>query len=71
MFMGYKINLEILDMEEFDMFPYHFVLDCYAKTVTVVMPEMEIFERDYTFKPTPIRIVSAIHAHKLVKKGVV
>lgn len=79
MFMGYKTLADqvIIDIEEFDiifgmswLYPYCTILDCYAKTVTIVMPGMGGLERDSTFKPTPMRIMIAIPAKKIAKWGV-
>lgn len=63
----------ILDMKKFDIIlgiswlsSYHVILDCYAKTITVAIPRMKKLEWEGIFKPTPVRIVSVVHAQKLV-----
>lgn len=76
--MGFKIrvNLVILDIKEFDIIllmslfsSYHAILNCFAKTITIAMLEKVKLKLESTFNPNPTRVLSIIHALKLVKKS--
>ncbi|XP_059306316.1 uncharacterized protein LOC132057727 [Lycium ferocissimum] len=77
-FMGYDtwVDLMILDMVDFDIIlgmswlsPYHAILDCHAKTVTLAMPGIPRLEWRGTPSPAPKKIISFLRAKKLVSKG--
>ena len=77
-FMGSNthVDLVILEMVDFDVIlgmtwlsPNFAILDCNAKTVTLAKLEKDplVWEGDYT--STPVRIISFLHAKKMVRKG--
>ncbi|XP_060171505.1 uncharacterized protein LOC132602743 [Lycium barbarum] len=77
-FMGYDtwVDLMILDMLDFDIIlgmtwlsPYHAILECHAKIVTLAMPGIPRLEWRGTPSPAPRKIISYLRAKKLVDKG--
>ena len=76
---GYEtwVDLIILGMVDFDVIlgmdwisPYHAVLDCNAKTVTLAMPGILRVEWKSASGSYPSKVISFIHAQKLVERGV-
>ena len=68
-----RVDLIMLDMIDFDMIlgmdwlsPYHAVLDCYAKTVTLSMPGVPPVLWQAAYSHTPTGIISFIRARRLV-----
>ncbi|XP_049372096.1 uncharacterized protein LOC125837004 [Solanum verrucosum] len=70
------VDLIILEMVDFDVIlgmtwlsPNFAILDCNAKTVTLAKPGIDplVWEGDYI--PAPVRIISCLHAKRLVSKG--
>ena len=70
------VDLVILEMGDFDVIlgmtwlSLNFaILDCNAKTVTLAKPgkDLLVWEGDYT--SNPVRIVSFLHAKKMISKG--
>ncbi|XP_070057168.1 uncharacterized protein [Nicotiana tomentosiformis] len=77
-FCGYETRayLLLLDMVDFEVIlgmdwfsPYHAILDCYAKTVTLAMPELPRIEWRGSFVCTYSRVVSFLKARHMVEKG--
>ena len=77
--VGYDtwVDLIILGMVDFDVIfgmdwisPYHDVLDCNAKTVTLAMPGIPRVEWKSASGSYPSKVISFIHAQKLVERGV-
>ena len=75
---GYDIWVEliILGMIDFDVIfamdwlsPYHDVLDCNAKTVTLAMPGIPRVEWKSASGSYPSKVISFIRAQKLVERG--
>ncbi|XP_070021925.1 uncharacterized protein [Nicotiana sylvestris] len=74
---GYKtrVDLSLLDMIDFEVFlgmdwlsPYHAILDCHAKTVTLVMLEMPRLEWKGSAVSSASRVISFMKARYLVEK---
>ena len=70
------VDLIILGMVDFDVIlgmdwlsPYHVVLDCNAKTVTLAMPGVPRVEWKSVSGSYPSKVISFIRAQKLVKRG--
>ena len=70
------VDLIILEMVDFDVIlgmtwlsPNFAILDCNAKTVTLAKTGTNplVWEGDYT--PTPVHIISFLHAKGMVSKG--
>ncbi|XP_070050475.1 uncharacterized protein [Nicotiana tomentosiformis] len=49
--------------------PYHTILDCHAKTMTLAMPGFLQLEWRGTLDCIPSRIISFLKAHRMVEKG--
>ncbi|XP_070050184.1 uncharacterized protein [Nicotiana tomentosiformis] len=49
--------------------PYHAILDCHAKTVTMAMPELPILEWRGSFVGTSNQVISFLKARHMVEKG--
>ncbi|XP_070025895.1 uncharacterized protein [Nicotiana sylvestris] len=71
-----RVDLLLLDMIDFEVFlgmdwlsPYHAVLDCHAKTVSLVMPRLPRLEWKGSIVDTPSRVISFLKARHMVKKG--
>ncbi|KAH0669070.1 hypothetical protein KY289_023563 [Solanum tuberosum] len=71
-----RVNLILLDMVDFDVIlgmdwlsPYHAVLDCYIKTVTLAMPSISPVLWQGAHSHTPTWIISFIRARRLVASG--
>lgn len=71
-----RADLIMLDMIDFDVIlgmdwlsPYHVVLDCYAKTVTLSMPGVPPVLWQAAYSHTPTGIISFIRARRLVASG--
>ncbi|MBX4377745.1 hypothetical protein K4H02_22060, partial [Mycobacterium tuberculosis] len=70
------VDLIILGMVDFDVFlgidwlsPYHVVLDCNAKTVTLAMPGVPRVEWKSVSGSYPRKVISFIRAKRLVERG--
>ncbi|XP_070054052.1 uncharacterized protein [Nicotiana tomentosiformis] len=77
-FCGYetRANLLLLDMTDFEVIlcmdwlsPYHAILDCHAKTVTLVMPELPRLKWRGSSISAPSRVISFLKARHMVEKG--
>ncbi|XP_070017982.1 uncharacterized protein [Nicotiana sylvestris] len=71
-----RADLILLDMIDFEVIlgmdwlsPYHAVLDCHAKTVTLVMPELPRLEWKGSSVSTSSRVISFLKARHMVEKG--
>ncbi|XP_070055055.1 uncharacterized protein [Nicotiana tomentosiformis] len=71
-----RVDLLLLSMVDFDVIldmywlsPYHSILDCHAKTVTLVMPGLPQLEWRGTLDYVPSRVVSLLKAQQMVGKG--
>ncbi|XP_015078162.1 uncharacterized protein LOC107021966 [Solanum pennellii] len=71
-----RADLIMLDMIDFDVIlgmdwlsPYHVVLDCYAKTVTLSMPGVPPVLWQTAYSHTPTGIISFVRARRLVASG--
>lgn len=60
----FLLVIVILEMKEFDIIkwmswlsPYHVILDCWTKIVTVAMPLTKKLEWKGTFNPTPMSCI--------------
>ncbi|XP_070018103.1 uncharacterized protein [Nicotiana sylvestris] len=69
-------DLLLLDMTDFDVIlgmdwlsTYHVVLDCHAKTITLVMPELPRLEWKGFSANTSSRVISFLKARHMVEKG--
>lgn len=69
-------NLILLDMVDFDMIlgmdqlsPYHAILDCHAKTVTLSCPNMPQLVWIGSLSFYPKGVILYIHACRLMEKG--
>ncbi|XP_070040761.1 uncharacterized protein [Nicotiana tomentosiformis] len=77
-FCGYetRADLLLLDMTDFKVIlgmdwlsPYHSILDCHAKTVTLAMPELPRLEWKGSSVSTYSRVISFMKARHMVEKG--
>ncbi|XP_070039992.1 uncharacterized protein [Nicotiana tomentosiformis] len=71
-----RIDLLFLSMVDFDVIlgmhwlsPYHAIIDCHAKTVTLVMLYLPQLEWKDTLDYIPSRVVSFLKAQRMVGKG--
>ncbi|KAH0773587.1 hypothetical protein KY290_010724 [Solanum tuberosum] len=71
-----RVDLILLDMVDFDVIlgidwlsPYHAVLDCYAKTVTLAMLGISTLLWQGAYSHTPTWIISFMQARWLVASG--
>ncbi|XP_070021958.1 uncharacterized protein [Nicotiana sylvestris] len=71
-----RADLLLLDMTNFEVILgmdwlslYHAVLDCYAKTVTLAMPELPRLECKGSSVNTSSRVISFLKARHMVGKG--
>ncbi|XP_070032314.1 uncharacterized protein [Nicotiana tomentosiformis] len=71
-----RVDLLLLVMVNFDVIlamdwlsPYHVILDCHAKTVTLAMPGLPRLEWQGTLDYVPRRVVSFLKEHQMVEKG--
>ncbi|XP_070040040.1 uncharacterized protein [Nicotiana tomentosiformis] len=71
-----RADLLLLDMTDFEvilgmdwLFPYHAILDCHAKTVTLAMPELPRLEWKGSSISTPSQIISFMKTRHMVEKG--
>ncbi|XP_070017111.1 uncharacterized protein [Nicotiana sylvestris] len=71
-----RADLMLLDMTDFEVIlgmdwlsPYHTVLDCHAKTVTLAMPELPRLEWKGSSVNTSSRVVSFLKARHMVGNG--
>ncbi|XP_049390047.1 uncharacterized protein LOC125854509 [Solanum stenotomum] len=71
-----RVDLILLVMVDFDVIlgmdwlsPYHAVLDCYAKTVTLAMPGISPVLWQGAYSHTPTGIISFMRARRLVASG--
>ncbi|XP_070045039.1 uncharacterized protein [Nicotiana tomentosiformis] len=49
--------------------PYHVILDCHAKTVTLVMPRLPRIEWRGALDYLPSRVISFLKAQRMIEKG--
>lgn len=70
-----QVDLVILDILDFDIIlvvtylsPYHVVLNCNAKIVTLEMPGMDKLVWEGVYQYVPMKIISFIRAKKMVGK---
>ncbi|XP_070025556.1 uncharacterized protein [Nicotiana sylvestris] len=77
-FCGFETreDLLLLDMIDFEVIlgmdwlsPYHAILDCHAKTVSLVMPRLPILEWKGSTVDIPSRVISFLKAPHMVEKG--
>ncbi|XP_070026243.1 uncharacterized protein [Nicotiana sylvestris] len=77
-FYGYKTRVDhlFLDMTDFEIILsmdelslYHSILDCHAKTATLVMPELPRLEWKGSSVSAPSQIISFMKARHMVGKG--
>ncbi|XP_070002240.1 uncharacterized protein [Nicotiana sylvestris] len=77
-FYGFEtsVDLLLLDMIDFEIIlgmdylsPHHVVLDCYARTITVVMPRLPRLEWKGFAVDTSSRVISFLKARKMIEKG--
>ncbi|XP_070056276.1 uncharacterized protein [Nicotiana tomentosiformis] len=77
-FCGYETRADLLlvDMTDFEVIlgmdwlsPYHTILDCHAKTVTLAIPELPRLEWKGSSVSTPSQIISFMKARHMVEKG--
>ncbi|XP_015163797.1 uncharacterized protein [Solanum tuberosum] len=75
---GYEtwVDMILLDMLDFDVIlgmdwlsPYHALLDCYAKTVTLAIPGIPRVEWRGTSGSYPNRVISYIRAQRMIDRG--
>ncbi|XP_049386729.1 uncharacterized protein LOC125850950, partial [Solanum stenotomum] len=75
---GYEtwVDMIRLDMLDFDVIlgmdwlsPYHALLDCYAKTVTLAIPGIPRVEWRGTSGSYPNRVISHIRAQRMIDRG--
>lgn len=66
----------ILEMVDFNVVlgmdwlsPYHVILDCYVKTVTLAIPGVPRIEWKGDSGSYPSKVISYIHAQKLIGRG--
>ncbi|XP_070005778.1 uncharacterized protein [Nicotiana sylvestris] len=71
-----RADLLLLDMIDFKVIlgmdwltPYHALLDCHAKTVSLVMPGLPRLEWKGSTVDTPSRVISFLKAQHMVEKG--
>ncbi|XP_070032550.1 uncharacterized protein [Nicotiana tomentosiformis] len=77
-FCGYETiaDLLLLDMSDFEVIlgmywfsPYHAILDCHAKTVTLAMPELPRLEWKGSSVNASSRVIAFLKARHMVEKG--
>ncbi|XP_070045275.1 uncharacterized protein [Nicotiana tomentosiformis] len=75
---GYETRVDLLlfSIVDFDvilgmylLLPYHTILDCHAKTVTLSMPGLSRLEWRGTLNYIPCRVVSFPKAQRMMEKG--
>ncbi|XP_070005531.1 uncharacterized protein [Nicotiana sylvestris] len=71
-----RADLLLLDMTDFEVILgmdwlslYHAILDCHAKTVTLVMPELPRLEWKGSSISTSSQVITFLKARHMVKKG--
>ncbi|XP_070031845.1 uncharacterized protein [Nicotiana tomentosiformis] len=71
-----SVDLLLLDIVDFDavlgmdwLSPYHDVLDCHAKMMTLAMPELPRIEWEGTLGHSTSRVISYVKARRMVEKG--
>ncbi|XP_070048007.1 uncharacterized protein [Nicotiana tomentosiformis] len=71
-----RVDLLLLSMVDFDVIlgmdwlsPYHAVLDCHAKTVTLAMPGILRVEWSGSVDYVPSRVISYLKAQRMVENG--
>ncbi|XP_070047147.1 uncharacterized protein [Nicotiana tomentosiformis] len=78
MFCGYETreDLLLLDMIDFEVIlgmdwlsPYHVILDCHAKTITLAMPEFPRLEWKGSSVSTVSQVISFLKARHMVERG--
>ncbi|XP_070056948.1 uncharacterized protein [Nicotiana tomentosiformis] len=77
-FYGYETRADflLLDMTDFEVIlvmdwlsPYHAILDCHAKTVTLAMPELPRSEWKGSSVSASCRVISFLKARDMVEKA--
>ncbi|KAF3679841.1 hypothetical protein FXO37_03642 [Capsicum annuum] len=73
---GVITDLVTLDVGDFDIILgmcwlslYHATLDYHAKTVTIVMPKMDILEWEGDYSPTSMKLIFFLRAKWLIMRG--
>ena len=71
-----RVDLLLLDMVDFDvilgmdwLYPYHAILDCHAKTVTLALPDLPRLEWRGTSGHCTRSVISYVKARHMVEKG--
>ncbi|XP_070022772.1 uncharacterized protein [Nicotiana sylvestris] len=71
-----RVDLLLLDTVDFDVIlgmdwlsPYHAILDCHAKTVTLTLPDLPRLEWRGTPGHTTHNVISSVKARRMVEKG--
>ncbi|XP_070024836.1 uncharacterized protein [Nicotiana sylvestris] len=71
-----RVDLLLLGMVDFDvilgmdwLYPYHAILDCHAKTVTLAIPGIPRIEWRGVTDFVPSRVISFLKAQRMVGKG--
>ncbi|XP_070032768.1 uncharacterized protein [Nicotiana tomentosiformis] len=77
-FGSFKTSVDILlpDMVDFDVIlgmdwpsPYHAILDCHAKTMTLAMPELPRLKWKGNLGHSMSKVIFHVKARRMVKKG--
>ncbi|XP_070055239.1 uncharacterized protein [Nicotiana tomentosiformis] len=73
---GFETRVNLFSMVNFDVIlsmdwlsPYHAILDCHAKTVTLAMPGLLRLEWMGALDYVSRRVISFLKAHRMVEKG--
>ncbi|XP_070015893.1 uncharacterized protein [Nicotiana sylvestris] len=71
-----RANLLLLDMIDFKVIlgmdclsPYHAILDCHAKAISLAIPGLPRFEWKGSIVDTPSQVISFLKARHMVEKG--
>ncbi|XP_070032325.1 uncharacterized protein [Nicotiana tomentosiformis] len=71
-----RVDLLLLNMIDFEVIlgmdwlsPYHAILDCHDKTITLAMPEIPRLEWKGSLVSTASRVISFLKARYMVEKG--
>ncbi|XP_070057006.1 uncharacterized protein [Nicotiana tomentosiformis] len=75
---GYEMRVDLLLLSMVDFYvilgmdylsPYHAILDCHTKTITLTMPGLLRLEWRGSLDHVPSRVVSFVKAQRMVEKG--
>ncbi|XP_070028622.1 uncharacterized protein [Nicotiana sylvestris] len=71
-----RVDLLLLNMVDFDvilgmdrLLPYHAILDCHAKTVTLALPDLPYLEWKGTPSHSTRSVIPYVKAQRMVEKG--